>query len=83
MILHLVNIEDAKSLACHPGTATDRQLKVQELATARLSEDLIRISVGIKHVRHMIANIEKDTCKGITKTMKVALKLLVTVDNEW
>ena len=46
MILRLVNIGDAKSLACHPASTTHRQLNPEELALAGVSEDMIRISVG-------------------------------------
>lgn len=59
MILRLVNIGDAKSLACHPATTTHRQLSPEELAKAGVSEDLIRISVGIEHVEDIIADIEQ------------------------
>jgi O-acetylhomoserine (thiol)-lyase len=59
MILRLVNIGDAKSLACHPATTTHRQLSPEELATAGVSEDLVRISVGIEHVDDIIADIEQ------------------------
>ena len=59
MILRLVNIGDAKSLACHPATTTHRQLNAQELETAGVSEDLVRISVGIEHIDDIIADIEQ------------------------
>ncbi|MDC9720561.1 MAG: PLP-dependent transferase, partial [Gammaproteobacteria bacterium] len=59
MILRLVNIGDAKSLACHPATTTHRQLNEEELATAGVSEDLVRISVGIEHASDIIADIEQ------------------------
>jgi O-acetylhomoserine (thiol)-lyase len=59
MILRLVNIGDAKSLACHPASTTHRQLNPQELATAGVSEDLVRISVGIEHVDDIIADISQ------------------------
>lgn len=59
MILRLVNIGDAKSLACHPATTTHRQLNAQELKAAGVSEDLVRISVGIEHVNDIIADIEQ------------------------
>lgn len=57
MILRLVNIGDAKSLACHPATTTHRQLNSEELASAGVSEDLVRISVGIEHIDDIIADI--------------------------
>jgi O-acetylhomoserine (thiol)-lyase len=59
MILRLVNIGDAKSLACHPASTTHRQLDTAELAAAGVSEDLVRISVGIEHVSDIIADIEQ------------------------
>ncbi|MGB5467080.1 MAG: aminotransferase class I/II-fold pyridoxal phosphate-dependent enzyme, partial [Sedimenticolaceae bacterium] len=48
MILRLVNIGDAKSLACHPATTTHRQLGPQELAAAGVREDMVRLSIGIE-----------------------------------
>ena len=63
MILRLVNIGDAKSLACHPATTTHRQLSPEELKTAGVSEDLVRISVGIEHVDDIIADIEQALAK--------------------
>ncbi|MDJ0882016.1 MAG: aminotransferase class I/II-fold pyridoxal phosphate-dependent enzyme [Gammaproteobacteria bacterium] len=59
MILRLVNIGDAKSLACHPATTTHRQLSPEELDTAGVSEDLVRISVGIEHIDDIIADIDQ------------------------
>ena len=59
MVLRLVNIGDAKSLACHPASTTHRQLNAEELATAGVSEDLVRISVGIEHVEDIIADISQ------------------------
>jgi len=59
MILRLVNIGDAKSLACHPASTTHRQLSAEELKAAGVSEDLVRISVGIEHVDDIIADIDQ------------------------
>ena len=59
MILRLVNIGDAKSLACHPATTTHRQLNAEELAKAGVSEDLVRISVGIENIEDIIADVEQ------------------------
>ncbi|QIZ76940.1 O-acetylhomoserine aminocarboxypropyltransferase/cysteine synthase family protein [Ferrimonas lipolytica] len=59
MILRLVNIGDAKSLACHPASTTHRQLSPEELASAGVSEDLIRLSVGIENVEDIIADISQ------------------------
>jgi O-acetylhomoserine (thiol)-lyase len=59
MILRLVNIGDAKSLACHPATTTHRQLGPDELAKAGVSEDMVRLSIGIEHIDDIIADIEQ------------------------
>ena len=59
MILRLVNIGDAKSLACHPASTTHRQLGPEELARAGVSEDLVRISVGIEHIDDIISDVEQ------------------------
>ena len=57
MILRLVNIGDAKSLACHPASTTHRQLNDKELAAAGVSVDMIRISVGIENIDDIISDI--------------------------
>lgn len=59
MILRLVNIGDAKSLACHPASTTHRQLNDDELAKAGVSRDLVRLSIGIEHIDDIIADIEQ------------------------
>jgi len=59
MILRLVNIGDAKSLACHPASTTHRQLNAEELAAAGVSQDLIRISVGIENIDDIIADVSQ------------------------
>ena len=59
MILRLVNIGDAKSLACHPATTTHRQLNEEELKKAGVSSDLVRISVGIENIEDIISDISQ------------------------
>jgi O-acetylhomoserine (thiol)-lyase len=59
MILRLVNIGDAKSLACHPASTTHRQLDEEELANAGVGQDQVRISVGIEHIDDIIADVEQ------------------------
>jgi len=59
MILRLVNIGDAKSLACHPASTTHRQLNEEELESAGVSADLVRISVGIEHIDDIIADVSQ------------------------
>lgn len=57
MVVRLVNIGDAKSLACHPATTTHRQLGPDELKSAGVSEDLVRLSIGIEHVDDILADV--------------------------
>ena len=59
LLVRLVNIGDAKSLATHPASTTHRQLSDDELATAGVSPDMVRLSVGIEHIDDIIADIEK------------------------
>ena len=59
MIMRLVDIGDAKTLACHPASTTHRQLGLEELKRAGVSPDLVRISVGIEHVDDIIADIDQ------------------------
>lgn len=59
LIVRLVNIGDAKSLACHPATTTHRQLNDAELKSAGVSPDMVRLSVGIEHIDDIIADIEQ------------------------
>jgi O-acetylhomoserine (thiol)-lyase len=59
MILRLVNIGDAKTLACHPASTTHRQLSPEELISAGVSEGMVRLSIGIEHVDDIIADIEQ------------------------
>jgi O-acetylhomoserine (thiol)-lyase len=59
MILRLVNIGDAKSLACHPASTTHRQLNEAELKAAGVSADLVRISVGIEAIDDIIDDVSQ------------------------
>lgn len=59
LILRLVNIGDAKSLACHPASTTHRQLSPEELATVGVSQEMVRISVGIEHIDDIKADLEQ------------------------
>jgi len=65
MVLRLVNIGDAKSLACHPASTTHRQLSGAELAKAGVSVDLVRISLGIEHIDDIIADVSQALDKAI------------------
>ena len=57
LITRLVNIGDAKSLACHPASTTHRQLNGQELEQAGVSEDMVRLSIGIEHIEDIKADL--------------------------
>lgn len=59
LFTRLVNIGDAKSLACHPATTTHRQLSPEEQASSGVSEDLIRLSVGLEHVDDLMEDLEQ------------------------
>jgi O-acetylhomoserine (thiol)-lyase len=59
LILRLVNIGDARSLACHPASTTHRQLGAAELEAAGVSESLVRLSIGIEHVDDIIDDIDQ------------------------
>lgn len=55
----LVNIGDAKSLACHPASTTHRQLSEAEQNQAGVYPEMIRLSVGIEHIDDIIADLEQ------------------------
>ncbi|MGF1801759.1 O-acetylhomoserine aminocarboxypropyltransferase/cysteine synthase [Vibrio gigantis] len=55
----LVNIGDAKSLACHPASTTHRQLSETEQKQAGVSPEMIRLSVGIEHIEDILADLEQ------------------------
>ncbi len=59
LFTRLVNIGDAKSLACHPASTTHRQLSPAELVKAGVSEDMVRLSVGIEHIEDLIADLDQ------------------------
>jgi O-acetylhomoserine (thiol)-lyase len=59
LFIRLVNIGDAKSLATHPASTTHRQLNSAELAKAGVSEDMVRLSVGIEHIDDLLADLEQ------------------------
>ena len=57
LFTRLVNIGDAKSLACHPATTTHRQLNPAELAKAGVTEDTVRLSIGIEHIDDLLFDL--------------------------
>src|SRR5450759_712542 len=59
LFTRLVNIGDSKSLACHPASTTHHQLSSDEMATAGVTEDMVRLSVGIEHIDDLKADLEQ------------------------
>lgn len=59
LIKRLVNIGDAKSLACHPASTTHRQLTEEEQVRTGVRPETIRLSVGIEHISDIIADLEQ------------------------
>ena len=55
----LVNIGDAKSLACHPASTTHRQMSEAEQQQAGVTPEMIRLSVGIEHIDDIMADLEQ------------------------
>ncbi|MDD2056759.1 bifunctional O-acetylhomoserine aminocarboxypropyltransferase/cysteine synthase [Pseudomonas sp. GD03860] len=59
LVVRLVNIGDAKSLACHPASTTHRQLNDEELEKAGVPRDMVRLSIGIEHCDDIIADLSQ------------------------
>ncbi len=53
----MVNMGDAKSLACHPASTTHRQLTPEEQLKAGVTPEMLRLSVGIEHIDDIIADL--------------------------
>ena len=59
LFTRLVNIGDTKSLAAHPASTTHRQLSEEELATAGVTPDMIRLCVGIEHIDDLLDDLDQ------------------------
>ena len=59
LFTRLVNIGDAKSLACHPASTTHRQLSPEELARAGVTQEMVRLSIGIEHIDDLLEDLEQ------------------------
>ena len=64
LFLRLVNIGDVKSLAAHPASTTHRQLSEDELESAGVTPDMIRLCVGIEDIEDIIADLEQALAKS-------------------
>ncbi len=56
---HVANVGDAKSLIIHPASTTHQQLSAEEIKLSGVSEDLVRLSVGIEHIDDLIQDLEQ------------------------
>jgi O-acetylhomoserine (thiol)-lyase len=59
LVKRLVNLGDAKSLACHPASTTHRQMTAAEQLQAGVTPDMIRLSIGIEHIDDIIADLDQ------------------------
>ena len=59
LLSHVANVGDAKSLAIHPASTTHSQLSEEELASAGVSADFIRLSIGIEDVEDILWDIDQ------------------------
>jgi O-acetylhomoserine (thiol)-lyase len=59
LFTRLVNIGDVRSLATHPASTTHRQLSAEELATAGVSEDTVRLSIGLEDIDDLLADLDQ------------------------
>lgn len=59
LVTRLVNIGDAKSLACHPATTTHRQLSADEQLRAGVRPEMVRLSIGIEHIHDILADVDQ------------------------
>ncbi|MCB1488975.1 MAG: O-acetylhomoserine aminocarboxypropyltransferase/cysteine synthase, partial [Bauldia sp.] len=74
LVKRLVNIGDAKSLACHPASTTHRQMTVEEQRKAGISPDTIRLSIGIEHIDDIIEDLDQalDAARPLRVTPEAA-----------
>ena len=59
LVKRLVNLGDAKSLACHPASTTHRQMSAEEQRKAGVRPEMIRLSIGIEHIDDIIADLDQ------------------------
>src|SRR5436309_9085619 len=57
LVTRLVNLGDAKSLACHPASTTHRQMSAEEQRHAGVHPEMIRLSVGVEHIDDILADL--------------------------
>ncbi len=66
LLSHVANIGDAKTLVIHPASTTHQQLTAEEQAEAGVTEDYIRLSVGLEDVEDIQADIDQALKKAVS-----------------
>jgi O-acetylhomoserine (thiol)-lyase len=64
LVKRVVNLGDAKSLACHPASTTHRQMSAEEQRAAGVGPEMIRLSIGIEHIDDIIADLDQALAAG-------------------
>ena len=59
LVTRLVNLGDAKSLACHPASTTHRQMSDEAKRSAGVMPEMIRLSIGIEHIDDIIEDLNQ------------------------
>jgi O-acetylhomoserine (thiol)-lyase len=72
LIKRLVNMGDAKSLACHPASTTHRQMSAEEQFKAGVRPEMIRLSIGIEHIDDIIGDLDQALAAAGQRTMVAA-----------
>src|SRR5205823_8636928 len=80
LVKRLVNLGDAKSLACHPASTTHRQMSAHEQRKAGVSAEMIRLSSGIEHADDIIADLDQALAATIYPPRPSSAVTAVTAD---
>jgi O-acetylhomoserine (thiol)-lyase len=72
----LVNMGDAKSLACHPASTTHRQMTAHEREKAGVRPEMVRLSVGIEHIDDLLADLDQ----ALAATQPLSARSLVAAE---
>ncbi|CCE00515.1 O-acetylhomoserine aminocarboxypropyltransferase/cysteine synthase family protein [Bradyrhizobium sp. STM 3809] len=72
LITRLVNIGDAKSLACHPASTTHRQMPPEDQRKAGVLPEAIRLSIGIEHISDIIADLDQALAQACPRQLDAA-----------
>ena len=72
LVTRLVNIGDAKSLACHPASTTHRQMSPDEQRKAGVLPETIRLSIGIEHVSDIIEDLDQALAHACMRPARLA-----------